>query len=78
MMEDNSQSNHNMNYLIDIGLKCVFGGIVIISYSVGVQLHIKLIKTSKNDKNMTWMMDIANSIFIISMFDHFQDNLINS
>ena len=70
-MEDENQSNDNMNYLIDIGLKCVFGGIVIIFYSVGVHLHIKLIKTSKNDKNMTWMMDIANSILILCNFAHF-------
>ena len=65
IMEHNIQNTNLENYFIDVGLKCLFGGIVVIIYIIGAYLHIKLIKTSKNDKSMTWMMDIANSIYML-------------
>ena len=69
-MEDSIESNNQKNNSIDISLKCVSGGIVVILYMIGVYLHFKLIKTSKNDKHMTWMMDIANSILILCSWAH--------
>ena len=65
MMDHNIGNTNLENYFIDVGLKCLLGGIVVIIYIIGAYLHIKLIKTSKNDKNMTWMMDIANSIYML-------------
>ena len=42
--------------------------IAIAIYVFGVVLHTKVIMVSKKDKDLTWKIDIANSIFVLSGF----------
>ena len=69
-MENPNQIDDCTNSRIDIAVKCILGGIVVISYFIGIYLHIKLIKISMAEKTMTWMIDIANSIFLLCQFGH--------
>ena len=69
-MEDQSPSNYRTKVTTDIILKCLLGIIAIIIYVIGCYLHIKLIKAAKQDKSMTWMIDIANSIFMLGNRAH--------
>ena len=64
-MEDRRPSDGHINSSMDIILNFLLGAIVIIIYVIGFYLHIKLIKAAKQDKSMTWMIDIANSIFML-------------
>ena len=69
-MEGQNQISEDTNEPIDIFCKCFLGAIVLCTYIIGVFLHVKLIKASKKDKEMTWMMDICNSIFLLILFAH--------
>ena len=69
-MEDSNQIDEYTNSPIDIAIKCILGGIVVITYFIGIYLHMKLIKTSRLEKCMTWMIDIANSVFLLCQFGH--------
>lgn len=69
-MEGQNQISEDTNEPIDIFCKCFLGTIVLCTYIIGVFLHVKLIKASKKDKEMTWMMDICNSIFLLILFAH--------
>ena len=42
--------------------------IAIGGYILGMTLHIKIIRVSKKQKEMTWKMDVTNSCLIISIF----------
>ena len=44
--------------------------VAVLIYFVGVYLHLKIVQVSKKDKDITWKLDIANSIMI--MFHFFQ------
>ena len=50
-------------YSIDIFSKAVMGMILLCAYIIGVHLHMKIIQVSKKEKELTWKMDITNSIF---------------
>ena len=52
-------------YNIDIFYKAVMGVILLCAYIIGVHLHIKIIQVSKKEKELTWKMDITNSIIVI-------------
>ena len=39
-------------------------------YGCGVFLHIKIIQVSKREKDMSWMLDVTNSIIFIAHFAH--------
>ena len=42
--------------------------VAIIIYLWGVYFHVKIIQVSKKDKDLTWRLDIANSITMIIVF----------
>ena len=42
--------------------------VAIIIYLWGVYFHVKIIQVSKKDKDLTWRLDIANSITMIIIF----------
>ena len=44
--------------------------IAIVLYFCGLYFHVKIIQVSKKDKDLTWKLDIANSIIV--MFIYFQ------
>ena len=69
-MADLNQTSDNTNVSVDIYSKIFLGGMVLCTYIIGVYLLVKLIKTSIKDKEMTWMMDICNSIFLLLHFAH--------
>ena len=52
-------------YSIDIFGKAVMGVILLCAYIIGVHLHMKIIQVSKKEKELTWKMDITNSIFLM-------------
>ena len=46
---------------------CIFAVFV---YAIGVVLHSKVILASKRDKEMTWKLDIVNSVMLIIHYAH--------
>ena len=42
--------------------------VAVLIYCLGVYFHVKIIQASRKDKDLTWKMDIANSIIIILTF----------
>ena len=49
--------------------------VAVVIYFVGVYFHVKIIQVSKKDKELTWRLDMTNSItsmvvFFISIFMH--------
>ena len=44
--------------------------IMILMYCVGLYLHIKIIKTSRKEKGMTWKLDITNSCMLMVHHGH--------
>ena len=67
-MEGQTQISDDESELIDIFCQYFLGGMVLCTYIIGVYLHGKLIQASKKDKEMTWMMDICNSIFLLILY----------
>ena len=53
---------------IDIFSKAIMGVILLCVYSTGVYLHVKIIQVSKKEKELTWKMDITNSIILMIHF----------
>ena len=49
---------------------CALLGIKILTYLIGVALHIKIILISIREKDLTWKMDITNSFISIVHFTH--------
>ena len=47
-------------YFVGLTVLCI--------YLVGVYLHIKVILISKKEQDLTWKIDIANSILLIVLF----------
>ena len=56
--DDNNDEN-------DIALNILIEVLMMTFYSIGIVLHIKIIKVSKKDKDLTWKIDISNSILVI-------------
>ena len=48
-------------------LMCVFAACI---YGGGVYLHLKIIQVSRREKEMSWMLDVTNSIIFILHFAH--------
>ena len=48
-------------------LMCVFAACI---YGGGVYLHIKIVQVSRREKEMSWMLDVTNSIIFILHFAH--------
>ena len=46
---------------------CVLAAFI---YGVGVYLHIKIVQVSRREKEMSWTLDVANSIISILHFAH--------
>ena len=69
-MEHQSSSDEIGNDTVDIAMKFLSGGIVVTIYIIGFYLHTRLIKFTKKDKDMCWMMTIINSLFILGHFAH--------
>ena len=59
--DDNNDEN-------DIALNILIEVLMMTFYSIGIVLHIKIIKVSKKDKDLTWKIDISNSILVIFCF----------
>ena len=69
-MEDRNSEDEIGNDTVDIAMKFLSGGIVVTIYIIGFYLHTRLIKFTKKDKDMCWMMIITNSLFILGHFAH--------
>ena len=39
-------------------------------YVIGLYLHIRIIVASKEEKDLTWKIDVTNSILVILLFGH--------
>ena len=48
-------------------LMCVFAACI---YGGGVYLHIKIVQVSRREQEMSWMLDVTNSIILILHFAH--------
>ena len=48
-------------------IMCMFAVCV---YAIGFVLHSKVILASKRDKDMTWKLDIVNSVMMIIHYAH--------
>ena len=59
----NLEENDNL-YTVLIALIVVASLI----YFVGIYFHVKIIQVSKKDKDLTWKIDIANSIMMLFIF----------
>ena len=44
--------------------------IMICIHCVGIYLHVKIIKTSRNDKQITWKLAITNSCMLMAHHTH--------
>ena len=55
-------SNQNLGYTITTAT------IVICIYTIGVCLHLKIVKVSKKEKDLTWKLDVANSIVVLFVY----------
>ena len=55
-------SNQNLGYTITTAM------IVICIYIIGVCLHLKIVKVSKKEKDLTWKLDVANSIVVLFVY----------
>ena len=69
-MEDESTISNDEYDLVDIATKISFGVLVSFLYILGVYLHSQIIVTSKKDKEMTWKLDIINSVIISFHYGH--------
>ena len=48
-------------------LMCLFAACI---YGGGVYLHLKIIQVSRREKEMSWMLDVTNSVIFILHFAH--------
>ena len=59
-----SSTENGEVYLIIIALMIA----AVVIYFFGVYFHVKIIKASRKDKDLTWKLDIANSIILLLHF----------
>ena len=64
-----------MNYHEDLNTKDILSEIVmsvvlLCLYSGGVYFHIKIIQVSRKEKELTWKIDISNSVYLMMHFFH--------
>ena len=59
-------SNDGVNFMTEIFM----GVLVMCLYTLGIYLHSKFITTSKRDKEMTWKLDIVNSMVLSFHYGH--------
>ena len=62
----NNGGIESINMSIEIGI-CV---LAVLIYGTGGFLHSKVISVSKQDKQMTWMIDVFNSFMLMFHFGH--------
>ena len=67
--------NYTINYddklnTKDILSEMVMGAVLLCLYSGGVYFHVKIIQVSRKEKELTWKIDISNSIFLMIHFFH--------
>ena len=58
--DQGAKSDLASNILIEI--------LMLAFFSIGTVLHIKIIKVSKKEKDLTWQIDITNSVLVIFCF----------
>lgn len=54
----------------NIAASIIVGILVTCFYVTGLYFHIKIILVSKKEKDLTWKIDIANSILVLFLFGH--------
>ena len=54
----------------NIALTIIIGIIAICCYVLGIYLHAKIIIICKKEKEVTWKLNIANSVFVIATFTY--------
>ena len=67
--------NSTLNYHEDLNTKDILSEIVmsvvlLCLYSGGVYFHIKIIQVSRKEKELTWKIDISNSVYLMMHFFH--------
>ena len=73
-MNSTMTQNEKMD-LLDLFSKVIMGSMLLGVYGIGVYLHVKVIQVSKKEKELTWKMDISNSVILLicsihSLFMH--------
>ena len=61
-MTNITDTNRSETNLVSVITGCL---IVCCLYAIGIYLHIKIIIVSKREKDMTWKIDITNSLMVI-------------
>ena len=54
----------------DILSEVVMGVVLLCLYCGGVYFHVKIIQVSRKEKELTWKIDISNSVFLMTHFFH--------
>ena len=55
---------------IDIITQIIMGGVALSIFVVGLFFHTKVVCVSKKDKDVTWELDITNSIILVFHYGH--------
>ena len=69
-MEDEYAANTDDSNIVGLITKVSLGVLVLCFYIIGVYLHSKIIVASKRDKEMTWKLNIINSVGISFHYAH--------
>ena len=54
----------------DVAAAIIIGIIAMCLYLLGIHLHTKIVIISKKDKEVTWKLDITNSVLLIATFTY--------
>ena len=77
-MKSTTDTSNIESYAEDISMTIIPAIVVVLCvYAVGVYFHIKIIKVSLKDKDITWKMDITNSCMLLfhGMHDIFMHSI---
>ena len=69
-MEDEHAANTDDSGIVEMITNASLGVLVLCFYIIGVYLHSKVIVASKRDKEMTWKLDVINSVGISFHYAH--------
>ena len=65
-----NSTNVTLNSENEVASSILVGMSFICFYGIGLYLHIRIIIASKKEKDLTWKIDVTNSILMIVLFGH--------
>ena len=68
-MDTENSENFIEDVPLNTSLVVILIVIMVIVYSIGMYLHVRIIKISKKDKAITWKLDILNSVSVLFYFN---------